>query len=143
MRLLVDTNVFLDVFLNRKDLADISQYFFCKAKTINDQIIVCATTLKDIAYFLMKVYHDSNKVNGMLIELYYEVDKVVGLTVDDTIKAIHMDGDFEDNLIINTCQSNSCDIVITNNLKDFKDKGIKIMSPLQYLENLKWIYEIR
>lgn len=137
MRLLVDTNVFLDVIFDRKDLADISQYFFFKAKSMNDQLIVCSSTLKDIAYFLMKIYHNTNKVNGMLKELYYEVDKVVGITADDTIKAIHMDGDFEDNLIINTCLTCACDIVITNDLKHFRNKGIQVMSPLQYLEKLK------
>lgn len=134
MRLLVDTNVFLDVLLDRKDLADISDFFFRKAKSLNHQLIICTTCFKDLAYFLFKVYHDTKKVNEVLKALYAEVDKIVGITADDTIKAIYMDGDYEDNLLVNTCQTCSCDILITNNVKHFKNKGINVMTPLKYLE---------
>lgn len=137
MRLLVDTNVFLDVLLDREELAEISQYFFDKTKSTDDEIIVSVTSLKDIAYFLHRIYHDYKKTNAVLKELYNEVDKVVGVTADDTIKAVHMDGDFEDNLLIETCKTSFCDAVITNNKKDFKNKGILVMTPLDYLKQCK------
>ena len=65
MRLLVDTNVFLDVIYQIALLGPISKEFFIQTRQNFDEIYVCASTLKDIAYFAHKQFHDNKKTNGI------------------------------------------------------------------------------
>ena len=60
--------------------------------------------------------------------------KIVGVTDDDAISALYEDGDYEDNLLIFTAETNMCDAIITNNKKHFINKGVAILTPKEYLE---------
>ena len=62
---------------------------------------------------------------------YSRVTKVVGITTDDTIEALYEDGDYEDNLIALTAETNMCDAVITRD-KDFKNFRV-VLTPEEYL----------
>ena len=132
MRLLVDTNVFLDVIYQRALLGPISKEFFVQTRQNSDEIYVCASTLKDIAYFAHKQFHDNKKTNDLLIDLYSRVTKVIGIETDDTIEALYMDGDFEDNLIALTAETSMCDAIITNDKSHFKNAKV-VLSPQEYL----------
>lgn len=133
MRLLVDTNVFLDLFYDRGELAEISNKFFDNTAEHKDVIYVAATTIKDMAYFIKREFHDNRKTNDYLINIYTKICKIVGITDDDTISALYEDGDYEDNLLVLTAQTNMCDAIITNNKKHFENKGICILTPQEYL----------
>lgn len=134
MRLLVDTNVFLDIILHRPVLFEKSKDFLNFAEKNNDEIYISSFSLKDIAYFARKALHNEKLSNNLLISLYSNVDKVLGVSSDDTINSLYSDGDFEDNCLINSALSSMCDAVITNNVKDFVNKGINVFSPEDYIK---------
>lgn len=133
MRLLVDTNVFLDVIFQRALLGPVSKEFFIRSRQNIDDIYVCVSALKDIAYFVHKQLHDNKKTNDLLIDLYSRVTKVVGIDTDDTIEALYMDGDYEDNLIALTAETTMCDAIITNDKTHFKNARV-VLSPQEYLK---------
>ena len=135
MRLLVDTNVFLDLFYDRGELADYSDQFFASAFNHQDVIYVASTTIKDLAYFIKKSVHDDKKTNDYLIQIFRDVCKIVGVTDDDSITALYEDGDYEDNLLALTSQTSMCDAIITNNVKDFIGKNVVAWTPKEYLTN--------
>ena len=134
MRLLVDTNVFLDVLYKREGLVENSKAFFNLARMKKDQIYVAATTIKDMAYFIKRTVHDDKKTNDYLMNVYGKICKIVGITDDDAISALYEDGDYEDNLLVFTCQSNMCDAIVTNNKKHFINKGVCVLTPNEYLK---------
>mgnify|MGYP003314618807 CR=1 FL=1 len=68
MRILVDTNILLDVYLKREPLYSGSIAFLRTAKTFTDEIYVSASTFKDLAYFFKKVFHDDKVVNKKLCD---------------------------------------------------------------------------
>ena len=134
MRLLVDTNIFLDLFYNRGELAEISNQFLDATYDHKDVIYVAATTIKDMAYFIKRTVHDDKKTNDYLINVYGKNCKIVGITDDDAISALYEDGDYEDNVLVFTCQSNMCDAIVTNNKKRFINKGVCVLTPNEYLK---------
>lgn len=134
MRLLVDTNVFMDVLYKREGLYDKSKEFFEKAREYYDQVYVCASTIKDLAYFIKKSVHDTKKTNDVLIKVFSKVTKIVGISPDDAINALYEDGDYEDNVLIEVCQTTMCDAIISNNKRHFEGKGICTLTPKEYLE---------
>ena len=133
MRLLVDTNVFLDLFFDRGELAENSDRFFASTLEQEDVIYVAASTIKDLAYFIKKYTHDNKKTNDYLIQIFRDVCKIVGITDDDSITALYEDGDYEDNLLVLTSQTSMCDAIITNNVKDFLNKNVVAWTPKEYL----------
>jgi len=137
MRLLVDTNVFLDVLYKREGLVENSKAFFNLARTKKDQIYVAATTIKDLAYFIQKSLHDSNKTNDTLVNIYTKIGKIVTVSADDAINALYEDGDYEDNVLAFVCQSSMCDAIITNNKHDFLNKHVVPLTPSEYLK-IRW-----
>lgn len=134
MRVLVDTNIFLDIFAKRKGLYETSREFFIKSHVLTDEIYVCASTFKDLAYFLKKDLRDDNLVNNYLMSLYGQIKKVISITADDAINAIYEDGDYEDNVLISAANRVLCDAIITRNIKDFENKGINCFTPEEYLK---------
>ena len=134
MRLLVDTNVFLDVLNKREGLFANSKLFFETTREKHDQIYVCASTIKDLAYFIKKSVHDTKKTNELLVMIFGKVTKIVGISSDDAINALYEDGDYEDNVLVEVSQSTMCDAIVTNNKKDFENKGVCILTPKEYLK---------
>ena len=132
MRLLVDTNVFLDIIMKRTPYNETAKKFFVKARDNRDEIYVCGTTLKDISYYGHKLYHSYEKTNNLLIDIYSRITKIVGVTTDDCIEALYMDGDYEDNLIALTAETTTCDAIISRD-KSFKNFRV-VLSPEKYLE---------
>lgn len=131
MRLLIDTNIILDLIYTRKES---SKDVFRVAKNKLDEIYICSYTLKDIAYFLKKTIHDNNKVNNALIKIYSNISKIVGVNTDDAIEALYLDGDYEDNVMIEVSKTAMCDAIITNNKKHFVNKEVVILTPEEYLK---------
>ena len=132
MRVLVDTNVFLDVIMMRKPFNDAAKAFFIKARENKDQIYVCGTTLKDLSYQGHRLYHSNEKTNNLLIDIYSRISKIVGVSTDDCIEALYMDGDYEDNIIALTAETSMCDAIITRD-KKFKNFRV-VLTPEYYLK---------
>ena len=87
-------------------------------------------SLRDIEYFVMKHVHDKTKTNRILSETYGLCSKVIGVSADAAINAIYEDyKDFEDELVIQTAKEELLDAVVTNNVKDYKDRGIPVFTP--------------
>ena len=133
MRILVDTNILLDVYLKREPLYSGSIAFLRTAKTFTDEIYVSASTFKDLAYFLKKIFHDDKVVNKKLCDLYGSINKVIGLTSDDAITAIYQDGDYEDNMLANSANRMNCNMIVTRNTKRFRENAIDTFTPEEYL----------
>ena len=137
MRLLVDTNVLLDIIMMRKPFNEAAKAFLVKARENKDEIYVCGTTLKDLSYQGHRLFHSYERTNSLLIDIYSRISKIVGISTDDCIEALYLDGDYEDNLIALTAESTVCDAIISRD-KTFKNFRV-VLSPEKYLEiRNKW-----
>ena len=130
MRLLVDTNVFIDYLLKREDNCKYALHFFIWCRQNRNQTYITSMSLRDIEYVVMKHTHDKKQTNRILSQVYSIRSKVIGISADSAINAIFEDyKDFEDELIVQAAKEEMLDAVITNNIKDFENRGIPVFTP--------------
>ena len=114
MKILIDTNVIMDVLVKR-------EHFYVDSARVWTLI-----RRKFIAGYLSAIsinnlYYIVNKLQGQ---------KIVESFVDQTLK------DFEDLIQYFSALHEGCDFLVTRNKKDFPSIGIKIISPGELLKRL-------
>ncbi len=132
MKVLFDTNIILDVLLNREEFVELSASLVSMAEDKEIEGYLCATTITTIDYLLAK-QHDRNRANTEIQKLLNihnisEVNKkVLDLAINSEFK------DFEDAVqyFSGKCVGVSC--LVTRNLKDYKGAQLAVYSPSELL----------
>ena len=135
-RILLDTNIILDIALKRTPHFENSSRLF--ELIDKKQIIgyITASTVTDI-------YYISRKEKGKVIALEFisnliEVVDVLGVDKNIIIKAIRSKlKDFEDAVQVSAAEYNEIDIIVTRNKSDFLDSGLVILTPKELIDNQK------
>lgn len=134
MRLMIDTNVFLDVMAKREP-------FFADSKAVlelceNKKVygFLSASSATDIFYLVRRQLHSvelAYKALGSVLD----IAKVLAVTNEDVLNAyIQRASDFEDCLMATCAKANKCDAIVTRNKKDFLNFGITLYSPDELLK---------
>lgn len=129
MKVLFDTNVIIDLLVNRTD--HYSDCRFLLNKVISEEIegFVSSKQVTDIYYILRNYIHD-NKSRIEIIRLICETFKVLPLLPSDIKYCLNTDfDDFEDAVIEETAKVNLINYIVTNNKKDFAKSKLVIASP--------------
>ena len=137
MKILVDTNVLLDFFLDREVQADFAEDFIKRCRTQKHQIYLTTMQMRDIEYFAHRHFHSKEKSQKTIETVYSLVSKLLPLSADSAINSIYSDySDFEDQLLIKSAEEFLLDCIVTNNIKDFeKNNGnILLFTPKSFLE---------
>ena len=138
MRILVDTNVYLDLLLNRDDKGIVAKDFFANCLKMKSQTFLTSISLRDIEYVVHKFTHDSTLSRKAALDAYCLCSKVIGITADDAINSIYSNvKDFEDSLLLEAAKREKLDLIVTNNVKDFEGYGFPVISPQKYNEIVK------
>ena len=129
MRLLVDTNVYLEHILEREKY-DVARSFFKTALFRKNQLVITSMSLRDIEYLYQKKSHDRELTRKMLSGIYSTVYKVISTTADAAIESIYNDvKDYEDSLQIVAAEESMCDAIVTFNKKDFEQSKVPVFTP--------------
>ncbi len=134
MRLMIDTNVILDVLLEREPFFESSRAVLalCEKKEIYGFISASAAT--DIFYLTRKALgslDEAYKALGNILNIV----KVLTVTNEDVNSAfLRKARDFEDCLLATCAKSNRCDGIVTRNKQDFLSFGIALYSPEEILD---------
>jgi len=136
MRILIDTNVILDLLLDREPFSNYAGILISqieKGKLIG---ILCATTITTIYYLMNKTL--SKKEADKSLDLLFSLFEIapVNRIVLETAKDLKFK-DFEDAVIYASAIHSNVDAVITQNIKDFKMKEIPVYEPVEFLKILK------
>lgn len=135
MKILVDTNVILDVLCNRPEFADASSkvWKYCEVNQIEGYI--SALSVPNIVYILRKEL--TPQKTEQLIGQITMIFKVVDLKSTDLKSAAGMfASDYEDALQM--CQANriNADYIVTRNIRDFKYSKVPALKPSELLERI-------
>ena len=134
MRVLVDTNVFLEYFLHRENYHAVDKFFFLAALKYN-QTVVTSMSLRDIGYTVHRCLHDNNKTRTIQLEVYNMVSKVVGVSADAAIDSLYSDAkDFEDALQLRAAEEAMCMAIVTFNKKDYLKANLPVFTPKEICE---------
>ncbi len=133
MKLMIDTNILLDVLIHREPFYDDSRAVLklCEGHDVSG--FVSASTVTDIFYITRKALGNV-KDTYRIISNILNIVKILTVTNDDVISAFQVKAkDFEDCLMATCARSNKCDGIVTRNKKDFLNFGITLYSPEELL----------
>ena len=134
MRLMIDTNIILDVLLKRDPFFKDSKAVLdlCESRKILG--FISASTATDIFYLVRKALNSTDEAYTALGHIL-NIVKVLTVTNDDVNTAfIQHAPDFEDCLLATCAKSNKCSGIVTRNKKDFLSFGISTFSPEEIIE---------
>jgi len=136
MRVLFDTNIILDVLLERHPFSESATGLLSKVEKGKITGLVCATTLTTIYYLVSKALGRSkaNECVELLLCLF-EVAPV-NRAVIETARTLNLK-DFEDAVIYASALHSGCNCIVTRNLKDFSKSEIPVFSPEELLKVLR------
>ena len=133
MKVLIDTNVILDVLIGREPYVEASAAFLrlCGVQ-ITGLITVSQTT--DISYLLRRDGKSAAEAKTVIQTLITNV-KATDVTVGDMVTALGSDiSDYEDALIACSGNRNKAEYIVTRNEKDFISSPIPALSPQAFLQ---------
>lgn len=135
MKLLIDTNVLLDVLMNREEFVKASSLIWKLCETRQAEGYVSALTFANMVY-VMRKEPDPEKILKVLrsLNLIFEFTE---LTPADLMHAgeIQWD-DFEDALQSVTAERIHADYIITRNIKDFRNSRVPAYTPAELLARI-------
>lgn len=135
MTALVDTNVVLDVMLNRKPFVSDSASVIAAVERSECRGLLCATTITTIHYLARRQIGTAGslKVIKNLLSVF-EIAAVNRTVVDAALERGMPD--FEDSILHESALVSGANCIVTRNIDDFKAATIPIYTPTQFLQML-------
>ncbi|MEM9921951.1 MAG: PIN domain-containing protein [Bacteroidota bacterium] len=132
-KLFIDTNIVIDLLSKREPFYKDAAKLFSLADRKKLRLIVSSLTFANTNYILSKLTNpDSSREVLSKIKVLVKVaelnDKIIELSLNDKSFT-----DFEDGLQYYTAIENEADVIITRNLKDFKNSTIPAITSSTYL----------
>ena len=134
MKLLIDTNVVLDVLLRREPFSKTAAEVLNLTQRDDVQEYVSASAITDIYYIANKQIKDCDAVRDLLKRLLMVVS-VVAVSEREIQNALNLAwGDFEDSVQYSVALLNEMDGIVTRNPSDYQEANMRIWLPEQALE---------
>ena len=135
MRILVDTNVVLDVLLGRKPFVDNATRVFGLIERTQVEGLLCATTVTTIDYLLTQTFSRPESLGTIrrLLGLF-EIAPVNRLVLEEALRSRIVD--FEDAVLEQSARLSEADVIVTRNTRDFRNSAVKAVEPDELLASL-------
>ena len=134
MRVLIDTNVFLEYLLHREQYQTVDHFFFLAAKQYN-QTFITSMSLRDIGYIIHRQRRNDEDAKKAQFQVYNMVSKVVGISADVALNSLFSESkDYEDELQIQAAEEAMCVAIVTLNKKDYLKARIPTFTPKEICE---------
>jgi predicted nucleic acid-binding protein len=136
MKILVDTNILLDVLTQRRP-------FFKDAamvwSLIHDGLLdgfVSAISVNNL-YYIVRKLRDRETAESFVDDLLRDFG-IVSLTKNILQQSRTVAGkDFEDSIQYFSAIQEGCEFLLTRNKKDFPTAGVQILNPTEFLDQLR------
>lgn len=133
-RLLLDTNIILDIALKREPRFELSSKIFDLIDKKRIVGYITATTVTDIYYISKK--EKGNEIAIEFISNLIEIVDVIGVDKSIIVKALKSNlKDFEDAVQVSAAEYYEIEIIVTRNKFDFLNSGLEILTPKELIDN--------
>lgn len=133
MKVMIDTNVILDVWLARDPFLLDSARVLSAAEIREITGVICPTTITTLHY-IVKKHRGENKARDLMGKLL----KICSVGVFRKMEILDALGskmsDFEDAVVESVALKVEADVIVTRNVADFKKSRIPVVEPAM----LKW-----
>ena len=136
MRVMCDTNIILDVLLDREPFAEVSDRILRLCETGAIEGYTTASCITDVFYFVRKHLHDTERSYDAMENLLgiLQVCEVSDRHIREALRIRRPD--FEDALVAACAKSVSCDYIVTRDKKGFADFEIPSLTPEELLQKV-------
>ena len=135
MIILLDTNVVLDILLNRRPWYTNAALIFGLSQQNLIKSYISASSITDIFYITQKEQgkNAAKEAIKRLLRVFYPAT----VTDRDIYQALELEWeDFEDSVQFIVGEGLSVDYIVTRNTKDFTLSSIKTVTPEQFIQNV-------
>ena len=133
MKVFVDTNLFIDILLDREPFAKNSALIYKLCENNMLEGVIAPITINNIYYICRKAKH-INEIKSYLADIS-TVFTIAAMNNESVKKAnTYKINDYEDALQYVMALQSTCEYLITRNTKDFKKLSkIKVLTPESFL----------
>lgn len=132
MKVLVDTNVVLDVLLDRQPFASNTARILAEVEKSKVEGFLCATTVTTIDYLLTQALPP--KKSRFALEKLLGLFEIAPVNRSVLEQALHSRiSDFEDAVLEQSALLVAADVIATRNCRDFKKSAIPALTPDELL----------
>jgi predicted nucleic acid-binding protein len=132
MKILIDTNILLDIALKRSEFFDDSSAVLDWAELNSRQAAVAWHTISNLAYIVKQ------DARGFISDLLTFVEVAAGDTATVRQALAMPTKDIEDALQASAAIAFGADIIVTSDVADFKKLPIKAMTPSEFAKIYMW-----
>lgn len=135
MKILIDTNIILDIVLERQPFVEQAEKVLQICQQTNIKMFLTATTITDLYYIVRKAKDKETAFN--LIKDLLQFVEIASVDKEVILKALQSSlVDFEDAIQESSAKKEKINIIVTRNEGDFRNSGLIIHTPRSFLESL-------
>jgi len=132
MRVMFDTNVVLDLLLDREPFVTDAKILIAKVEQGELTGLLCATTITTIHYLLLKSNgkERSSEIIESLLKLF-EIAPVTRVVLEEALASD--DKDYEDAVLYKSAYHAGASMILTRDRKGFSKADIPVLNPKEFL----------
>lgn len=132
MKVLIDTNVIMDVLVGREPFLEMSRYVVNLCDNCVIEGFLAAHSITNL-FYMLRNYYPSDECHDILLDIF-DIFSVIG--IDETKLKTALQNkefkDFEDCLQIECGREVDVDYIITRDTKDFSKSDIPCITPTEF-----------
>ena len=131
MKILLDTNIVLDLLLEREPFCKEARVIFKMIESDKISGFLCATSITTIYYLINRSVEKSkaDEIIDKLLQLF----NIADVNKNILIKSLENNGkDFEDSVIYTSAEYFNIDVIITRDKKGFNQSNIKVLKQMTF-----------
>lgn len=134
-KVFIDSDIVLDLLCKREPFYEYAAEVFTLGDTKKIELITTSLVFANVYYILRKIV-GIEKAKELLRKLRLMIgvvpveEKIIDLSLNSSFS------DFEDALQYFTARENGIKILVTRNIKDYKEKDIIVQTPQEYLSGI-------
>jgi len=135
MKVLLDTNIVLDLLLQREPFAlDAMEIFsLIEFKKLNGYL--CATTITTIYYLISKSLKRDQA--DLVVEDLLQLFNIAEVNKEILFSSLKNNGkDFEDSVLYTSAKFSGVDIIVTRDKKGFTNSNVLVQEPKEFLASI-------
>ncbi len=136
MKILIDTNVILDIFQKREPFFSDSYQALRKAIQVEFECLLSASSVTDIYYMLRKFLKSADQAKERIQQLSKLVTFADVQGMDIQTALMRTMPDFEDAVVDAVAERNHANYILTRNIKDFTGAAVPAITPTDFLKQL-------
>ena len=134
MRILIDTNVILDIIQKREPFFADSYQALRKAVETDAECLISASAATDIFYMLRKALQSAQQAKERIEQLSQLVTFADVQGMDIHTALMRTMPDFEDAVVDAVAERNGASYILTRNIKDFAGSVVSAIIPADFLK---------